>query len=150
HGLSIHARGAGSGLAGESLGSGLVLDFSTHMRRILEVEDDFVRVQPGVVLAQLNRHLAGSQRLFGPDPSTRSVTTMGSVVALDGSGSHWPLYGSARNHVRELQMVLSDGAVIQVDRQTPLADSTLEPRHADLAQRLAELLRREADVIQQQ
>jgi FAD/FMN-containing dehydrogenase/Fe-S oxidoreductase len=148
HGLSIHARGAGSGLAGESLGSGLILDFSTHMRRILDVGDDSVCVQPGVVLAQLNRHLATTGRLFGPDPSTRSVTTLGSVIALDGSGSHWPLYGSARRHVRKLQLVLADGAMIEVDRATPLNDPKLPPRHLDLARRLSDLMRRESDVIQ--
>jgi FAD/FMN-containing dehydrogenase/Fe-S oxidoreductase len=149
HGLSIHARGAGTGLAGESLGGGLVLDFSTHMRRILEVGEDEVRVQPGVILAQLNRHLAEQRRLFGPDPSTRSVTTMGSVLALDGSGSHWPLYGSARNHVRRLQLVLADGTVVHVDRQTSWDPETAEPRRAELAQRVSELVRREADVIRE-
>ena len=55
-----------------------------------------MRVQPGVVLASLNRHLAQSGRLFGPDPAMHSVTTMGSVVAIDAGGSHWPRYGSAR------------------------------------------------------
>jgi FAD/FMN-containing dehydrogenase/Fe-S oxidoreductase len=149
HGLSIHARGAGTGLAGESLGGGLVLDFSVYMRRILEVGDDYVRVQPGVVLAQLNRHLAERQRLFGPDPSTRSVTTMGSVLALDGSGSHWPIYGSARNHVRRLQLVLADGTVIHVDRRTRLSGESAEPRSRDLGRRLSELVRREAEVIRQ-
>ena len=59
---------AGTGLAGESLGAGLILDFSQFMRRIMEVGADFVRLQPGVVLAQLNRLLAEQGRLFGPDP----------------------------------------------------------------------------------
>ena len=53
-------------------------------------------MQPGVVLAQLNRQLALYGRLFGPDPANRSVTTMGSVIALDAGGSHWLQYGSAR------------------------------------------------------
>src|SRR6476646_8999150 len=64
--LPIHARGAGSGLAGESLGRGLVVDFSRHFRRIVEDEGDRVRVQPGVVLSSLNRYLSQSDRLFGP------------------------------------------------------------------------------------
>ena len=59
--IPIHARGAGTGVAGESLGPGLVLDFSHSMRRILRVDDDTVRVQPGVILAHLNRHLAKRQ-----------------------------------------------------------------------------------------
>ncbi len=146
--LPIHARGAGTGLAGESLGTGLVLDFSQYMRRVLETGDDYVRIQPGVVLAQLNRHLARQGRLFGPDPSTRSVTTMGSVLALDGSGSHWPQYGSARRHVRKLQLVLADGSLIEVDRRTPLVNGASPSRQQLLASRLAELVRREAETIQ--
>ncbi len=95
--LAIHARGAGSGLAGESLGRGLVIDFSHAMRKILESRHaDRVRVQPGVILGQLNAQLAKFGRCFGPDPANRSVTTMGSVIAIDAGGSHWLRYGSAR------------------------------------------------------
>jgi FAD/FMN-containing dehydrogenase/Fe-S oxidoreductase len=116
--LPIHARGAGSGLAGESLGRGLVLDFSRHFRRIVADQGDRVRVQPGVVLASLNRYLSRSDRLFGPDPAMRHVTTMGSVVAIDAAGSHWPRYGSARQHVVELEVVLADGEVHRVSRHS--------------------------------
>jgi len=114
--LAIHARGAGSGLAGESLGRGLVMDFSRYFRRIVADEGDRVRVQPGVVHDSLNRYLGRTGRLFGPDPSMRSVTTMGSVVAIDSGGSHWPKYGSARQHVEGLQIVLADGTVLRVGR----------------------------------
>lgn len=119
--LPVHARGAGTGMAGESLGRGIVIDFAHGMRRILETGDDWVRVQPGVVLSNLNRHLAQRDRIFGPDPATRSVTTMGSVIALDASGSHWPQHGSARDHILELQAVLATGEIVtftdtQLDR----------------------------------
>jgi FAD/FMN-containing dehydrogenase/Fe-S oxidoreductase len=114
--LSIHARGAGSGLAGESLGRGLVMDFSRYFRRVVADEGNRVRVQPGVVHDSLNRYLGRSGRLFGPDPAMRSVTTIGSVIAIDSGGSHWPRYGSARGHVAELQIVLADGSVHRVGR----------------------------------
>src|SRR6476646_2096666 len=114
--LPIHARGAGTGLAGESLGRGIVLDFSRYLRRIVSDDGDTVRVQPGVVLESLNRYLRRSGRLFGPDPAMRSVTTMGRVVALDAGGSHWPRYGSARQHVEELQVVLADSTVLRVGK----------------------------------
>src|SRR5688572_20839129 len=107
--LPIHARGAGTGLAGESLGPGLVMDFSRAMRRIVSVDGDTVTVQPGVVLGQLNRYLGAFGRQFGPDPATGGVTTMGSVLALDNSGSNWLRYGSARRHALSLQIVLADG-----------------------------------------
>ncbi len=107
--ISLHARGSGSGLAGQSLGCGLVIDFSRYMRRILEISPESVRVQPGVVLDDLNSRLASRGRIFGPDPATSHVTTLGSVIAVDASGSHWPVYGSARQHVESLQVVLGNG-----------------------------------------
>lgn len=141
NGLPIHARGAGTGVAGESLGAGLVLDFSYYMRRVLDVSDDRVRIQPGIVHAQLNRTLATHGRLFGPDPATRSVTTMGSVIALDGSGSHWPQYGSARGRVERLQVVLADGSVIEAE-DVPIHQPDADPRRGDIVRRLVDLLQR--------
>src|SRR5262249_2834922 len=106
--LPVHPRGAGTGLAGESLGAGIVLDCSTHLRSILEIGDDQVRVQPGVVHERLNAALRRRGRIFGPAPALSTVTTMGSVVAIDASGRHWLKYGSARRHVRRLRIVLAD------------------------------------------
>jgi FAD/FMN-containing dehydrogenase/Fe-S oxidoreductase len=138
--LPIHARGAGTGLAGESLGRGLVVDFSRYFRRVLSVDDHQVRVQPGVVLASLNRFLNESGKLFGPDPAMRSVTTMGSVVAVDAAGSHWPRYGSARRHVQELQIVLADATVHRVSRHA-IASAGSNQGESDPAQaRLNELI----------
>ncbi len=154
--LPIHPRGAGTGLAGESLGRGLVLDFSRYFRRIVADESDRVRVQPGVVLASLNRYLSRSGRLFGPDPAMRSVTTMGSVVAIDAGGSHWPRYGSARRHVEELQIVLADGMMIRVGRhaangiKTNGDDQSTDPaqdRLGELIKSVAGLIRRHAKTI---
>ena len=100
--IPLQARGAGSGLAGESLGKGIVVDFSRYMNRIGTVTDDTVRVQPGVVHAHLNRLLADSGKIFGPDPAMSAVTTMGSVLAIDASGSHWLRYGSTRRRCVQL------------------------------------------------
>jgi FAD/FMN-containing dehydrogenase/Fe-S oxidoreductase len=148
--ISIHARGAGSGVAGESLGPGLILDFSHSMRRILDVSGDTARVQPGVVHAQLNRYLAQRGRIFGPDPATRSITTMGSVLAIDGAGSHWLRYGSARRHVVRMQIVLADGAVIEVGRHgVDKASADPNPRRGELVRRLADLLQRNETLISQ-
>lgn len=148
--LPLHPRGAGTGLAGESVGPGLIVDFSHSMRRILAVNDDTVRVQPGVVHAQLDRALAPYGRLFGPDPATRSVTTMGSVLALDGAGSRWMKYGSARRHVESMQVVLADGSVVTVGKHKvtePMASG--ETRLDLLVRRLAELIQREEKTIRE-
>ena len=117
--ISLHARGSGSGLAGESLGRGLIIDFSRYMRRVLEVSEleigeQTVRVQPGVVLDDLNRQLAATGRKFGPDPATSHVTTLGGVISIDGAGSHWPAYGSARQHVESLEVVLASGELVEL------------------------------------
>jgi FAD/FMN-containing dehydrogenase/Fe-S oxidoreductase len=152
HQLPIHARGAGTGLAGESLGPGLVLDFSKHMRRIVGTDGETVRVQPGVVHERLNAYLRPLDRLFGPDPAMSHVTTMGSVLALDGSGSHWLRHGSARRHVVSLQVALADGTIMEVGRETvPTAVATnedgLPDRRQELVFRLAGLLTRERELI---
>lgn len=123
--IPLHPRGSGSGLAGESLGPGLVVDFSRYFRRILETTENSVRVQSGAVLNRLNAHLAKSGRLFGPDPAMAHVTTMGSVVALDAAGSRWPRYGSARRHILALEVVLANGEVARLQRHAlPPPDAT--------------------------
>ena len=105
--LPIHARGAGTGLAGDSLGPGLVIDFSHAMRRLVETTDETVTVQPGVVLSDLNRMLAPRHQGFGPDPANRTVSTIGGALAIDGSGSHWLRYGSTRQHIESMKVVLA-------------------------------------------
>jgi FAD/FMN-containing dehydrogenase/Fe-S oxidoreductase len=149
--IPIHPRGAGTGLAGESLGRGLVLDCSYYMRRVVRTEADRVTVQPGVVLGQLNQQLAFSGRCFGPDPANRTVTTMGSVVAIDAGGSHWLKYGSARRHVHQLQVVMSTGEVVQLGRQPvlPEADIPAADTVSRLASSAADLIRSHADLIAQ-
>jgi FAD/FMN-containing dehydrogenase/Fe-S oxidoreductase len=145
--LPIHARGAGTGLAGGAMGRGLVIDFSRYLRRIVADEEDRVRVQPGVVLESLNRYLGRSGRLFGPDPAMRSVTTMGSVVALDAGGSHWPRYGSARRHVEALQIVLADGTLLQVGKHPVNKNGNGVPQEQDATNRLNSLVDSVAGLI---
>ena len=117
HELSLHPRGAGSGVSGESLGRGLVIDFSAHMRRIQILgEGATVHVQSGSVLADLNQALVGYGRWYGPDPATRSVTTMGSVLATNASGSHFLRSGSARDNIESARVVTVDGELITLAR----------------------------------
>jgi FAD/FMN-containing dehydrogenase/Fe-S oxidoreductase len=147
--IPLHARGAGTGLAGESLGPGLVIDFSKHLRKILRIEDDRVRVQPGVVLERLNSQLRQHRRCFGPDPATSQMTTMGSVVAIDAAGSHWLRYGSARQHVISLQVVLADGTLLELGRESFANSASVDdqPRRRDLVEGLRHLLWRNSDLI---
>jgi FAD/FMN-containing dehydrogenase/Fe-S oxidoreductase len=148
--LPLHPRGAGSGLAGESLGPGIVIDCSRYLRRILEFDGSQVVVQPGVVHSQLNYFLGLRDMQFGPDPATSQVTTMGGVAAVDSGGSHWLKHGSARRHVKRMQIVLADGTLLDVGLEAPRDDLTGEPtRRDDLLFRLSQCLNRNADVISQ-
>ncbi|MGB7323948.1 MAG: FAD-linked oxidase C-terminal domain-containing protein [Rubripirellula sp.] len=115
HEISLHPRGAGSGVAGESLGGGLIIDFSRYMRRI-SVSPDGTRVvaQSGAILAEVNRALRPQGRWFGPDPATRSVTTMGSVLATNASGSHYLRSGSARDTIESMRVVTVQGELLDL------------------------------------
>ncbi len=149
HKLSVHARGAGTASAGESLGPGIIIDLSKNLRHVIRIDAEKVRVQAGVVLERLNAQLRPLGRIFGPDPAKAAVTTMGSVIALDTAGSRWLKYGPVRNYVISLQAVLSDGEILEFGRE-PLSDgasaSTI-PRKRDLVNRLAAVLKDNADLI---
>ncbi|NUQ63951.1 MAG: anaerobic glycerol-3-phosphate dehydrogenase subunit C [Pirellulales bacterium] len=150
--IPLHARGAGSGVAGAALGSGLVVDFSKYLRRVIYTDGERVRVQPGVVHERLNGHLRHRGRFFGPDPATSATTTIGSMIAVDASGSRWLKYGSTRKHILALQVVLADGHVLEVGRE-PLEEdgqTGVHPRKRELVRQLASLLKTHADLIRRQ
>ncbi len=118
--LALHARGAGSGVAGESVGPGLIVDFSRYMRRMqVDSTDGSVTVQAGLTLAELNRNLKPLRRWFGPDPATRSITTMGSVLATNASGSHYLRSGSARDNVQSVRAVTVEGECLDLSKHRP-------------------------------
>jgi FAD/FMN-containing dehydrogenase/Fe-S oxidoreductase len=148
--IPIHARGAGTGVAGESLGSGLVLDFSKYLRRILRTDANSVRVQAGAVQERLNSHLARYGRVFGPDPGAHATTTLGGVIGIDGAGSHWLKYGSARRHVLSLQVVTATGDVFEVGREALDGgrSSAANPRKRQLVEQLYHLLTQHKELIQ--
>ncbi|MFW6058406.1 MAG: FAD-binding and (Fe-S)-binding domain-containing protein, partial [Persicimonas sp.] len=105
-------RGGGTSLAGQCVGEGLVVDLGRHMNRILEVnaEERWVRVEPGVILDDLNRHLADYDLFFGPDTSTSNRCMIGGMIGNNSCGSHSIYYGTTRDHVLEVGVVLADGS----------------------------------------
>ncbi|PKU25308.1 FAD-binding and (Fe-S)-binding domain-containing protein [Telmatospirillum siberiense] len=111
HGVSITARGGGTGTNGQSLTGGVVLDLSRHMNKVLEIDaaGRWVRVQAGVVKDQLNAALKPHGLFFAPELSTSSRATIGGMVNTDASGQGSCLYGKTRDHVLELSTVLMDG-----------------------------------------
>src|SRR5580704_16714818 len=116
-GISMIPRGAGTGLVGGAIGTGLVVDFSRHNRQIseLNLERRSVRVGAGVVLDQLNAFLKPHGFCFGPDVATSSRATLGGMIANNSSGSHVPHYGVTADHVLALTVVTADGRVERTD-----------------------------------
>ena len=113
--IPVVARGAGSGLAGESLGSGIVFDMSRYMNRIINAEDDGQRVvcEPGVVLDDLNKYLAEFGRKIGPDPSSANRAVVGGCVANNSTGAHSLQYGYIGDYVESIEAVLADGSIVE-------------------------------------
>lgn len=110
-GQPLIPRAAGTSLAGQCVGDGLVVDTGRHMHEILElnVAERWVRVQPGVILDELNRYLAPHGLFFGPDTSTSNRCMIGGMVGNNSCGSHSILYGNTMRHVLELGVVFADG-----------------------------------------
>ena len=113
HGVPITPRGGGTSQAGQSIGAGLVLDTSKHLNRILEINPDerWARVEPGVVLDELNAVLRPHQLRFAPDVSSASRATVGGMMANNSSGARSVLYGKTIDHVHEQRVVLADGSL---------------------------------------
>lgn len=143
-GISIIPRGAGTGLSGGAIGDGVVVDFARHNRMIgrLDLERRTVRVGPGVILDQLNAFLRPHGFRFGPDVAPSSRATIGGMIANDSSGAHTPVYGTTGLHVASLDIVLSDGQMVEVGeggdslpRQRSLIESIVSFNALTIAER---------------
>ncbi|MCC6967801.1 MAG: FAD-binding oxidoreductase [Nitrospira sp.] len=110
-GIPLTPRAAGTNLTGSAVGSGIILDVS-KMNRILELneEERWARVQPGIVLAELNKQLGRRNLLFGPDPSSGDMCKLGGMVANNSSGPHTLIYGSVKDNVQALRVCLPSGS----------------------------------------
>jgi FAD/FMN-containing dehydrogenase/Fe-S oxidoreductase len=144
-GIPLTPRAAGTNLTGSAIGSGIILDVS-RMNRILEVNEQerWARVQPGIVLAELNRQLSRRHLLFGPDPSSGDMCKLGGMLANNSSGPHTLIYGAVKDNVQALRVCLPSGAW--------LSASPLSLNDSALADTLAAhpSLKRIFDLVQQQ
>ncbi len=125
-GIPLTPRAAGTNLTGSAIGSGIILDVS-RMNRLLEVnrEERWARVQPGIVLAELNKLLTPHGLLFGPDPSSGDMCKVGGMLANNSSGPHTLRYGAVKDNVRQLRMCLASGTWLEA-ASCGLADPKLE------------------------
>jgi FAD/FMN-containing dehydrogenase/Fe-S oxidoreductase len=111
NGTSVIPRGGGTSLAGQVVGPGIVVDISKYMNKILElnVDERYVIVEPGVVLAELNLALEQHGLQFGPETSTANRCVIGGMLGNNSCGLHSLIYGSVREHVPEVDAILADG-----------------------------------------
>lgn len=129
-GTFIIPRAAGTSLAGQVVGNGIVVDVSKNLNRIIEInpEQHWVRVQPGVVLEQLNRALKPYGLFFGPETSTANRCCLGGMVGNNSCGLHSLVYGSVREHLLEATVILADGskAVLKQLSETEFENKLLQ------------------------
>ncbi len=112
HKAAITSRGGGTSLAGQAVGKAIILDFSKFMNRVIEhnLEEEWARVQPGLVQDHFNDYLRPHGYVFGPNTSTSSRATLGGMIGNNSSGSESLVYGKTVDHVIELSGFLSGGA----------------------------------------
>ena len=151
HGLPVLPRGGGTSLAGSTMNRAIVLDFSKHMNGVLEVqpEEGWARVQPGLVVDQLDRAVARHGLHYAPDPITSNRATIGGGIGANSCGAHSVVYGKTLDHVREVDVVLSDGATARLGSLTgqeldrKLGAESLEGRLYREVRRIAQAHREE-------
>lgn len=134
-GLPVHARGGGTGLSGGALGPGLVLDFSRHLRRVLEIREDSVVAEAGVVPELLNRALAPRGRRLGVECDGAEACTVGGMVARDAAGRRGAREGSAGDHLRSARVIFADGSEALLKRG-PRPDPERDPAELDFLEAL--------------
>ena len=152
HGAPIFARGGGTGIPGQTVNTGVLLDFSKYMNRIVELDPEKrrARVEPGTVLDQL-RNAANKYNLtFGPDPATHSRCTLGGMIGNNSCGVHSVMAGETSDNIEELEILPYDGARMRVG---PTSDKKLEQiireggRRGEIYSQLKAFRDRYADLI---
>jgi len=112
--IGLTPRTAGTSLAGQVVGNGIIIDFSKYFNNLLEVNIDekWIKVQPGVVLDEMNLYIKKHGLFFGPETSTSNRCMIGGMVGNNACGAHSLLYGSTRDHLLEIKGYLSDGSEV--------------------------------------
>ena len=114
HRIPLHARGAGTDTGGGTLGDGIVIDFSRHLRKIVKIAADRVVVEPGVVLETLNAELAPLGRRLEPVPVNARIGTLGGMISVDAAGVRSLRFGSMADQVEQLRVAMADGEIVDL------------------------------------
>lgn len=143
----ILPRGGGTSLVGQTVGEAVVIDLSTYCHRILElnVDEAWVRVEPGITRATLNRALAPHLLHFAPDPATSNRANIGGMIGTNAAGMRSIQYGMTIDHVLEIDLLLATGEVVRLTDAGQMTDGTAR----SLCERMDVLLDTYADEIRQ-
>ncbi|MFA6402529.1 MAG: FAD-linked oxidase C-terminal domain-containing protein [Salinivirgaceae bacterium] len=116
HRIPLIPRAGGTSLAGQVVGNGIVVDISKHLIQIIEFNpnEKWIKVQPGIILDELNRFLEPHELFFGPETSTANRCTIGGMVGNNACGLHAVVYGTTRDHLLEVSGYLSDGSWVNL------------------------------------
>ena len=145
--IAVVPRGGGTGLAGQAIGFGVIVDFSQHMNRLLEIQRDTAVVQPGLLLADLNDQLRSRDLMFPIDPASSKQCTIGGMIATNAAGAHGVKYGATKDHVESLMVVLANGELATI-RQPFLESGLVYSRsYRDIYIRLRSLLSANRETI---
>ena len=150
--FTITARSAGTSLAGQTTGAGIIMDTSRHMQNILQInaEESYARVQPGVIRDTLNREAAKSGLQFGPDTATTNRCMLGGMIGNNSCGSFSIKHKTTREHIIEIDAVLSDGSNVTFK---PLSDEELNQKlnlnslEGEIYRGMIDLLKKHKDEI---
>ncbi|MEN9561942.1 MAG: hypothetical protein RIR73_186, partial [Chloroflexota bacterium] len=148
--IPILPRGSGSSLAGQAIGAALILDCSRYLDSIIEInpESQSAIMEPGVILANLNRAAAKHGLTFGPDPASAERATMGGVIGNNATGAHSILYGMSADHLLEADVVLSDGSLAKFDNSIFDIQSS-NTRLSNIVSAVQEIRQKYANAIKQ-
>ncbi len=121
YGVPILSRGGGTSLAGQCCNAAVVFDFSRHMNRILEIDPEkkLARVEPGVILAHLNKEARKHGLFLGPDPATQGQCTLGGMIGNNACGVHSLIAGKTADRVEELEILTYDGHILKAGATSP-------------------------------
>jgi FAD/FMN-containing dehydrogenase/Fe-S oxidoreductase len=155
YGAPIVARGCGTGLAGQTVNTAVLLDFSKYMNRVLELDPErrIARVEPGVVLDWLRDAAEEHGLTFGPDPATHSRCTLGGMIGNNSCGTHSIMAGVTADNIESLDVLLYDGT--RLTAPSGMDDDELERaiaeggRVGEIHARLRDLRDRYADLIRE-
>ncbi|HML95090.1 MAG TPA: FAD-linked oxidase C-terminal domain-containing protein [Thermodesulfobacteriota bacterium] len=150
YGIPILPRGGGTSLAGQAVGKALVLDFSKYLNKIIEIDAGAgtVRVEPGIYLENLNRGIAHTGLMFGPDPSTARIATAGGAIGNNSTGAHSILYGMAGDNVEAARVILPGGGEARLSAFTNGKASTQGGAEGELFSRLARIKKEFGGIIE--